>query len=108
MQGPIGDHILVQPIEAPKEIGGLALPETQAERPSCGIVRAVGPGKLTEYGYRVAPEVAIGDRILFPSFAGNGALYTFDAGDGIETAYLVLRQDEVLFNHGPLPEQPAD
>lgn len=99
--GPLADHVLVLPSEAPTVIGGLAVPQTQTERPQRGVVKAVGPGKITEMGVRIAPEVRVGDQVSFPSYAGGSVLYLFTLEDGVERGYLIVRQDELLFNHGP-------
>lgn len=100
-RGPHGGHIVVQPIEESQTIGGLEVPETQAERPRRGIVRAVGPGKITELGVRIPPEVAVGDQVRFNNFAGGSNLYSLTLDDGVERGYLILREDEVLYNDGP-------
>ena len=42
--GPIGDHILVRPIERSHMVGGMQIADTTVERPSEGVVLAVGHG----------------------------------------------------------------
>ncbi len=95
---PISDHILVRPIERPQEVGGMARPSSATERPTEGEVVLVGPGKVTERGVRVRPEVSAGDRVSFPSFAGQ----TIVDPPGVPLGtYLLVRQDELWLNHGP-------
>jgi chaperonin GroES len=45
---PLGDRVLVQPLEE-KEVkkGGIIIPDTAKEKPQEGTVVAVGTGKLT-------------------------------------------------------------
>jgi len=61
---PLGDLVLVQPIEAQeKTAGGIFLPDTAREAPAEGTVLAVGAG--------VTNGVAIGDRVVYKRFAGE-------------------------------------
>ena len=87
---PLGDHVLVQRIEAESTTkGGIVLPETAKEKPREGIVIAVGEGRLTDDGTRTAPQVKAKDRVIFSSYAGTEI--KFDAED-----YLIVREDEIL------------
>ena len=62
---PLGDRILVKPLEAlEKTKGGILLPETAKEKPHEGKVVAVGKGKVLESGKVQEMEVKAGDRIL--------------------------------------------
>ena len=46
---PLGDRILVKPLEQEvKTKGGIILPDTAQEKPSKGKVTAVGKGKLLD------------------------------------------------------------
>ncbi|PWW03227.1 chaperonin GroES [Paenibacillus cellulosilyticus] len=68
---PIGDRIIIEPIEQEeKTAGGILLPGTAKEKPQEGKVVAVGIGAFRD-GQRVAPEVQVGDRVLFNKFAGT-------------------------------------
>ena len=101
---PIADHLLLRPIVRDLEIGGMARPEAQAEMPSEGIVLRVGPGRVTETGVRVPPEVAPGDLVSFPSYAGKLVIDPPRLEPG---TYLLVRQDEIYLNHGPETESEA-
>jgi chaperonin GroES len=92
------DRILVEPIEIETTVRGMERPGAAAERPKEGIVRWVGPGKVTEYGVRIEQAVAVGDLISFPDYAGKEIVDPrgFEPG-----AYLIVRQDEWLINYGP-------
>jgi len=87
---PLGDKVLVKRLEAEeKTAGGIILPDTAKEKPKEGRVAAVGDGKLTDEGKRVALQVKKGDRIIFTSFAGNEIKV-----DGDE--YLIMSEDDIL------------
>src|SRR5262245_15721952 len=87
---PLADRLLVRRIEEQETIrGGIIIPDTAKEKPQEGEVVAVGPGRLTEDGKRVAVEVKKGDRILVGKYSGTDVKI-----DGTE--YVILREDEVL------------
>ena len=89
---PLGDRIVVQP--SPKEgekklASGIIIPETvNKEKPTKGVVVAVGPGKY-EDGKRVPPQVKIGDVVLFSS-------YGYDEIKIEDTEYYILAESNVL------------
>jgi chaperonin GroES len=87
---PLGDRVLVQALDA-KEISksGIIIPDTAKERPSEGRVIAVGPGKLTDDGERVKPEVKKGDTVLYGKYSGTEVT----VGD---KEYLILRESDIL------------
>jgi chaperonin GroES len=98
---PITDRILIEPIERDSTVRGMATPQGSEEAPSEGYVLAVGPGRITEQGKRIDPEVEVGDRVSFPSYAGQQLLNPAGFPEGI---YLLVRQDELYLNHGPKEE----
>ena len=107
--GPIGDHILVRPIERSHMVGGMQIADTTVERPSEGVVLAVGPGRVTESGVRIEPEVRVNDHVLFPSFAGRDKEVLLSIDGGPEETLLLMRQDELCYNHGPYqPERSSE
>ena len=67
---PMDDRILVEPMEEEKSTSfGLVLPESSSkERPQKGKVVAMGPGKLSEDGKRVAMTVKPGDVVLYSKY----------------------------------------
>ena len=69
---PIGDRILVEPVEE-KEVkkGGIIIPDTAKEKPQEGIVVALGTGKTDDNGKKVAFEVKKGDRVLVSKYGGT-------------------------------------
>jgi chaperonin GroES len=87
---PLADRILVRRIEEKETIrGGIIIPDTAKEKPQEGEVVAVGPGRLTEDGKRITPDVKQGDRVLIGKYSGTDVKI-----DGTE--YVILREDDVL------------
>ncbi|HRI75341.1 MAG TPA: co-chaperone GroES [Fimbriimonadaceae bacterium] len=69
---PLGDRLLVEPVEKEETIaGGLLLPETAKEKPQQGKVLAVGEGRRDDDGDRIAMDVKAGDTVLFAKYAGT-------------------------------------
>ena len=87
---PLHDRILVTRIEE-QEVGrgGLIIPDTAKEKPQEGTVVAVGNGKLTEDGKRVALDVQAGDRILFGKYTGSEVTIE-------DKEYVIMREEDVL------------
>ena len=87
---PLYDRILAKRVEEEtKSRGGLFLPETAKEKPSEGIVLAVGQGRVSENGEIKPLQVKAGDRIAFGRYAGNEIKI-----EGEDR--LILREDEVF------------
>ena len=69
---PLGDRVVVKPM--PKEEvtkGGIVLPDTAKEKPQEGKIIAVGPGRMTDDGKRVAMELKVGDIVVYAKYAGT-------------------------------------
>jgi len=87
---PLADRVMIKP--TPKEDvskGGIFLPDTAKEKPQEGQIVAVGPGRLTEDGKRIAMEVKVGDKVLYAKYAGMEIKL-----DGEE--FLIVRESDVL------------
>lgn len=68
---PLGDRILVKPIEQENQTpGGIVLPDSAKEISMQGQVLAVGPGEMKEWVGRQTMDVAVGDMILYPKYTG--------------------------------------
>jgi len=88
---PLGDRLVVEPIEAEETTAsGILLPETAKEKPQEGKVIAAGPGKLDDSGNRVAMEVKVGDIVLYAKYAGTEI--KLDGNDKV----LILKESDVL------------
>lgn len=69
---PLHDRVLVRRIEADeKTAGGIIIPDTAKEKPSEGVIEAVGPGARDEAGKIQPLDVKVGDRILFGKWSGT-------------------------------------
>lgn len=87
---PLQDRILVKRVEQENTTkGGIIIPDSAKEKPAEGKVIAVGNGKMSDDGKRVALDIKSGDRILFGKYAGTEVKI-----DGEE--YLIMREDDVL------------
>jgi len=88
---PLGDRIVVKPLEAEnKSKGGIVLPDTAKEKPQEAKVVAVGKGKVLENGTIQAPEVKVGDKVLYGKYSGNEI--TTKEGEEL----LILREEDIL------------
>jgi len=87
---PMNDRILVKPVER-KEVssGGIYLPDTVTEKPQEGEVIAVGEGRLTDDGKRIALDIKVGDTVLYSKYGGTELK---EDGDDL----LILNERDVL------------
>src|SRR5271154_6147279 len=87
---PLGDRVLVQPIEEGEvKKGGIIIPDTAKEKPQEAKVIAIGSGKIDDDGKKKPFEVKVGDRVLISKYGGTEIKI-----DG--TAFQVLREDDIL------------
>lgn len=90
MMKPLGDRVIIRVLEKEEKTkSGIFLPDTAKEKPSEGEVIAVGTGKVYDNGQRVAPEVAVGDKVMFSKYAGTEVKI-----DGID--HLVISERDIL------------
>ncbi|KKL97489.1 hypothetical protein LCGC14_1833940 [marine sediment metagenome] len=69
---PLGEKVLIKRLEAEETTrGGIVLPDSAKEKPQKGTILAVGDGKLLDDGTRAEFQVAVGDTVLFSSYAGT-------------------------------------
>jgi chaperonin GroES len=87
---PIRDRLLVKKIEDElKTKSGLQLSDDIKERPTKGVVLAVGDGKVNDDGKLLPMILKVGDTILYPKYAGHPVKLQFEE-------YLILDESEVL------------
>ena len=69
---PLHDRVVVKRLdELTKTAGGIIIPDTAKEKPSEGIVEAVGDGARTEDG-KISPMcVKVGDKVLCAKWGGT-------------------------------------
>ena len=87
---PLADRIVVKALDESEQMrGGLYIPDTAKEKPQQGEVVAVGPGRMTDDGKRVDPEVKAGDKVLYGKYSGTEVTVA-------DEQYLILRESDVL------------
>ena len=87
---PLADRVVVLPLEEEEQMrGGLYIPDTAKEKPQSGEIVAVGPGKLSEEGVRIEPDVKVGQTVLYGKYSGTEV--TVEGED-----YLILRESDIL------------
>jgi chaperonin GroES len=87
---PLADRVVVKPSPAEEKTkGGIILPDTAKEKPVMGEVVAVGPGKVADDGKKIAPEVKVGDKVLYGKYSGTEVTI-----DGDE--YLIMREADIF------------
>ncbi len=64
---PLGDRVVVKPDSAgeKKLPSGIILPDSSKDKPVRGQVVAVGAGRVSDAGHRIALEVKVGDKVFF-------------------------------------------
>jgi chaperonin GroES len=72
-----------------KTKSGIYLPDTAKEKPQEGKVIAVGPGRMTDEGKRIAPDVEVGDIVLYTKYGGSEIKI-----DGEE--FIIMRESDIL------------
>jgi chaperonin GroES len=103
MLEPLNDRVLVKLVEEEeKTAGGIVLPDTAKEKPTKGIVQAVGPGRLLENGKRQPIAVKKGDKVIFSKYGGT----EFKDGD---VEYMILREEDIyaIISSEAKPAKPA-
>ncbi|MFP6575212.1 MAG: co-chaperone GroES [Pirellulaceae bacterium] len=87
---PLGDRVVVER-EASEEVtaGGIVLPDSAQDKPARGTIVSVGDGRLLDDGTRGQIQVAVGDRVIFNSYAGE----SFQIDDD---EFLMMREDDIL------------
>ena len=69
---PLHDRVVVRRLEEEtKTAGRIVLPDSATEKPSRGEVLAVGPGKALDNGDVRAPDVKVGDTVIFGQYGGS-------------------------------------
>lgn len=87
---PLADRLVVKPIEKEEVTkGGIVLPDTVKEKPQEGEVVAIGPGKLSDDGKRIAMDIKVGDVVLYTKYGGTEIKID-------EQEMIILRESDVL------------
>ena len=87
---PLADRVVVKPIEREEVTkGGIVLPDTVKEKPQEGEVVAVGPGRLSEDGKRMAMDIKVGDLVVYTRYGGQE--YKIE-----DEEVIILRESDIL------------
>ena len=87
---PLHDRVIVKRLEnETKTASGIVIPDNAAEKPDQGEVLAVGPGRKNDKGDLIAPNVKVGDRVLFGKYSGQTVKVE---GDEL----LVMREEDIM------------
>ncbi len=86
---PLGDRVIVKQDDAEETTaGGLLLSSGSKEKPTTGIVLAVGEGRVTDDGKSIPVPVKEGDRVIYGKYGGT------EVEIGGETV-IILRADDI-------------
>ena len=87
---PLHDRVVIKRMEEEKlSAGGIVIPDSATEKPIKGEVIAVGTGKVLDNGQVRAPQVKVGDKVLFGKYSGTEVKL-----DGNEL--LVVKEDDIF------------
>ena len=87
---PLYDRVVIKRMEEEKlSAGGIVIPDSATEKPIKGEVIAVGTGKVLDNGQVRAPQVKVGDKVLFGKYSGTEVKL-----DGDEL--LVVKEDDLF------------
>ena len=87
---PLHDRVVVERVaEDTKTAGGIIIPDTATEKPSEGVIVAVGKGTRNDDGTTNALDVKVGDRVLFGKWGGTEVKI-----DGKEL--LIMKESDIM------------
>jgi len=87
---PLHDRVVVEREEEEKKTpGGIVIPDSAAEKPIRGKIKAVGNGKLLESGDVRPLDVKVGDKVLFGKYSGTEVKVN---GEDL----LVMREEDIM------------
>ncbi len=84
---PLHDRVLIERLETEEKTqGGIIIPDNAKEKAQTGKVLAVGAGRVTPDGQKVAMQVKVGDVVFFGKYSGT------EAGKD----HLVVREEDII------------
>jgi len=87
---PLADRVVVKPFEETEmKKGGIIIPDTAKEKPMQGKIVEVGPGRMTDDGKKIPPEVKKGDRVLYGKYSGTEVSIA-------DEEYLIMRESDIF------------
>lgn len=87
---PLADRVVVKPLVSDEQkVGSIIIPDTAKEKPMQGEVIAVGPGKISDNGNKIAMEVKVGDKVLYGKYSGTEVTVA-------DEEYLIMRESDIF------------
>jgi len=87
---PLADRVVVKPAAAEEVTkSGLIIPDSAKEKPQQGEIVAVGPGRVSDDGKLITPQVSVGDTVLYGKYSGTEVTV-----DGDEL--LIMRESDIF------------
>ena len=87
---PLEDRVVIELLEEEeKQQSGIIIPDTAKEKPQKGKVVAVGSGKVSDTGSKIAMTVKVGQQVLYGKYSGTEV--TVD-----DAEYLIMRESDIL------------
>jgi len=87
---PLADRLVVKPIDREDVTkGGIVLPDTVKEKPQEGKILAIGPGRLSDDGKRIAMDVKVGDIVIYAKYGGTEIKI-------VDEDLVILRESDIL------------
>ena len=87
---PLADRVVVRPIKKEEKTkSGIYLPDTAKEKPQEGKVVAVGPGRLSDDGKRIAMDLKVGDTVIYAKYGGTEIKVD-------DEELMILRESDIL------------
>ena len=87
---PLHDRVVVRRLEGEEKTkGGIIIPDNAKEKPSEGVIIAVGPGGRDEAGKLTPLDVKKNDKVLFGKWSGTEVKI-----DGQEL--LIMKESDIM------------
>jgi len=69
---PLFGNVLIKPLEAEtKTASGIILPDSAKEKPTIGLIMAIGDGDVTPKGEKHPMVVKVGQKVMYKKWGGN-------------------------------------
>ncbi len=69
---PLFGNVLIKPLEPEtKTASGIILPDSVKEKPTVGLVMAIGDGDVTPKGEKHPMVVKVGQKVMYKKWGGN-------------------------------------
>lgn len=69
---PLFGNVLIRPLEGEsKTASGIIIPDSAKEKPTVGVIMAVGEGDVTPKGEKHPMVVKVGQKVMYKKWGGN-------------------------------------